>query len=57
MVNISYTAFAEYFDLLSILSKLNIMYERFHKQILAKRIEFESRRYIQVVYGPRQEAI
>jgi len=36
------------------LSKLNILYERIHKQILAKRIESESRRHIQVVYGPIQ---
>jgi len=30
------------------------LYERIHKQILANRIESEPRRYIQVVYGPRQ---
>ena len=30
------------------------MYERLHKQILARRIESEPRRHIQVVYGPRQ---
>jgi predicted AAA+ superfamily ATPase len=36
------------------LSKLKFMYERINKQILAKRIESEPRRHIQVVYGPRQ---
>ena len=36
------------------MSKLKLMYERINKQILAKRIESEPRRHIQVVYGPRQ---
>jgi len=30
------------------------MFERAHKQILADRIENERRRFIQVLYGPRQ---
>ncbi len=34
--------------------KRTIVYERLHKQILEKRIEFEPRRHIQVIYGPRQ---
>jgi len=30
------------------------LYERFHKQILEKRILYEPRSHIQVIYGPRQ---
>lgn len=30
------------------------MFQRFHKQVLAKRIENEARRFIQVLFGPRQ---
>jgi predicted AAA+ superfamily ATPase len=30
------------------------MFERSHKQVLASRIEKEGRKFIQVLYGPRQ---
>jgi predicted AAA+ superfamily ATPase len=30
------------------------MFERAHKQILANRLEKDKRRFIQVIYGPRQ---
>ena len=30
------------------------MFERSHKQVLADRIEKEDRKFIQVIYGPRQ---
>jgi predicted AAA+ superfamily ATPase len=36
------------------MSKLYILFERTHKQILADRLEKEKRRFIQVVFGPRQ---
>lgn len=36
------------------MSKSNKMFERSHKQILTSRIEKERRRFIQVLYGPRQ---
>jgi predicted AAA+ superfamily ATPase len=36
------------------IEKNSILYERLHKQILAKRIESEPRRHLQVIYGPRQ---
>jgi predicted AAA+ superfamily ATPase len=33
---------------------MNSIFQRYHKQILTKRIENEPRRFIQVLYGPRQ---
>ena len=30
------------------------MFERSHKQVLADRLEKENRKFIQVIYGPRQ---
>lgn len=42
------------FMLLNPLSKLTIMFQHPHFQTLQKRIQAAPRRFIQVIYGPRQ---